>query len=874
MKKKKTNIKIAPVSPLSHPPDSFSARLKYKAFILDSFPACISYINGDGYFLYNNRFHEQWFGTKAIDCRGKHVSEVLDQELFLISRPYIEKALAGQEVQFTSVITTPKGKTIDCLVTYSPDFDAQGNCIGFAVLAMDITREQKVARALKKSQEQYQQLFDEMAAALILFEVIETNGSTEPEYRSLKVNKAWKCQTGTSPKSIIGKTLVEAFPHMEENWIEAMDRVYRTGQGEHMEDYFVDLSRFYYVNIFKPQEGLLALSFVDITERKLADQRLMKSKDLLQVQLSRTKKNQNRVQKRLQREINKSSSIEKQIFLSESVFLHTSEGICITDAGGIIEQINPAFTAITGYTAKDAVGQNPRILKSDHHDKDFYRNMWEQLLTKGSWSGEIWNRRKNGESYPEYLVITAVTDEQDRVTHYVALFHDISEIKASSEQILHQSLHDALTGLPNRMLLNDHLSSLLIHADQNTEPLAVAMVDVNNFRDINDSLGYKVGDILLQQIAERISECCRAQDIVARIGGDKFALVLPDINHAIDDALLVTTRIMDQLSKSFSIHGHPVFIHSSIGISTFPEHGHDVHLLLQKAEMALHKAKELGKSRITLFTEDVNEEVQRRINLIRSLRLALKRKEFELYYQPKVRFDNGSISGVEALIRWQTADGELIGPNEFIPLAEKSELILEIGDWVIEEACRQLRIWHEQGHHDFTMAINLSARQFLEPGLVDKLFDALDRNSLKVRHLQLEITEHVMVEYVEQTKTIMERLARYGFSISIDDFGTGFSSLAYLKQFPITTLKIDRSFVMGLPADSHDKTIVRLVQTLAASLGMSVVAEGVETLEQLDFLGQLKCDEFQGYLCSRPLPAEELERFIRANAVWKPGEKE
>ena len=875
VKQKNTQQTIsAHLSDLCPFPDCSWETLTSMAFVLDNLPVCIAYVDKDQRYLYNNSCYEDWFGVRAEDCYGKHVREILGLAVYQRSKPNIEKVLAGNPVRFQTVITLPAGETRDIQVSYQPDIDDQGQCRGFAVFSSDITQEQDTVRALETSRQQYQQLFEEMATGLILFEVIPPSDSTRQDYRFLKVNKAWQTLTGISAHRVLGKSVSKVSPRTEDYWYDALERVHWTGQAESMEDYFVELGRFYQVSIFRPQQDLLALSFIDITERKLAEQRLAKKQELLRTQLNRSRKSQEKTLKRLQREIDKRSSLKKQLFLSDSVFLYTSEGICITDAKGTIEQVNPAFTAITGYTANEAVGKKPSILRSNHHEPRFYKEMWHRLLTRGSWSGEIWNRRKNGEAYLEYLAITAVADEHDKVTHYVALFHDISELKASRDKVLHQSLHDALTGLPNRVLLADHCETLIVQADQHDENLAVVLIDIDDFRNINESLGYEIGDLVLQYVAGRISECCRARDVVARMGGDKFALLLPDIKNSHDDVLLVATRVMDELSASFTVHEHQCFVNISIGIAFFPEHGRDTQVLLQKAEMALYKAKELGKSRVTVFTEEVSEVVQRRIELMHKLRLALERSEFELYYQPKIRLDNFLITGVEALIRWQGEDGEIVGPDEFIPLVEQSDLIIDLGDWVIEQACSQLRIWHDQGYSDLTMAVNLSARQFLDPDLVDKLFSVLDRNRLKAHSLHLEITEHTMVEYITEATIIMERLARHGFVLSIDDFGTGFSSLAYLKQFPITTLKIDRSFIKDLPVDSHDKTIVSLVQSLAKSLGMSVIAEGVETWEQLDFLRQLNCDEFQGYLCSRPLPAKEFERFIVENDVWVPQDRE
>jgi len=706
----------------------------------------------------------------------------------------------------------------------------------------------------------YQQVFAELVEGLALLEVLEVHDTQTLEYRFLQVNKAWQEQTGIPAEQTLGKNIAEVFPAMEDNGCDLLNRVYHTGQPACLNDFNIKPDSYYRVSIFKPHVGLLALLLVDSTEHTVVEQQL-------KIRLERIQRSRQRTVDRLRKEIKKRRIQKKQLFLADSVFLYSAEGICITNTNGVIERVNPAFTVITGYTSKEVVGKNPSILNSNYHSTRFYEEMWHRLKTQGSWCGEIWNRRKNGEIYPEYLAITAVTDEHDKITHYVALFHDRSELKASEEKLVHQSLHDALTGLPNRRLFIDHCDLLFAQALQHGTMLAVILLDIDDFKNINESLGYAVGDLVLQHVAARIKDCLRAQDVIARMGGDKFILLISDVEKP-DDVLMLASRVMEKLNEAFTVHDHRIFLKVSLGISYFPEHGKNSQTLLQKAEMALYKAKELGKSRIFVFCEEISELVRRRIGLLHKMRLALEREEFELYYQPKVRFDTFRITGVEALIRWKTSDNQIVGPDEFIPLVEQSNLIIELGGWVIEEACRWLRIWRDHGHAELTMAVNLSTRQFLDPDLVEKIFSAVDRNHLSVDLLHLEITEHTMVEHMSKSIAIMERLAEYGFSISIDDFGTGFSSLAYLKRFPITTLKIDRSFIKDLPYDSHDQTIVRLVMSLAKSLDMSVVAEGVETREQLDFLRQLHCDEFQGYLCSPPLPPDEFEQVIEKNRVW------
>lgn len=830
--------------------------------IIETLPACVSYVDSERRYRFNNSQYEEWFNVKAEDCYGKHMIDVIGPDAYRLSKEKVDKVLEGERVVFDLKFQTCSGVTLENRVIFHPDIDLTGKCRGFVVFATDISKEMKAVQALDSSRHQFQQLFQESPAGLMLFDVTEDNLSTERVFRFVKVNKSYVVQAGIPEEYVLGKTLDEVFPRIESYWNKALNRVYETGKPEKVEEYFVELGRFFDVFFFKPYDGLLAGSFIDITDRKLAEQRNRKQHEQVQDSFDRVNKYLITNRKRLKREEGRRQGYEKKIVLSDSIFLHTSEGICITGPDADIEQVNPAFTAITGYSEQEVLGENPRILRSHHQDDAFYKNMWNSLLTTGAWEGEIWNRRKNGEAYLEYLAITAVKDSKGKILNYVAVFHDISELFSSKEQIAYHTSYDALTGLPNRSLFMNYCSRQITCANPHDDTFAVALLDIDNFRDVNEGMGYEVGDRLLKRVARRIRKCCRSQDIIARLGGDEFALLIPCEDQMIEENLLIMGRVMEAVAQQFSIDGEQVFLKSSIGVAVFPNHGNESEQLLQKAEVALYQAKELGGSRVKVFTKRAMEEVQRRLDLKNSLRLALEQEEFELYYQPKVDFADGAIIGVEALIRWRRQDGQLIPPDEFIPLAEESELITDIGWWVIEEASRQLRLWHKLGMDRFTVAINLSARQFVDPNLLDHLHSAIERYELNVQDLQLEITEHTMVEEIDQTVAIMESLTKHGFPISIDDFGTGFSSLAYLKQFPITTLKIDRTFVKNLPDDKHDRTIISLTLSLARSLGMSVIAEGVETEEQLEFLRELGCDEYQGYYCSRPLPAPELEDFL------------
>jgi len=553
---------------------------------------------------------------------------------------------------------------------------------------------------------------------------------------------------------------------------------------------------------------------------------------------------------------------EKQLAMSARVFDNSIEGIVITDADGVISSVNNAFTDITGYSEEEAVGQNPRILKSDLHDSAFYEAMWGTLREQGKWEGEVWNRRKNGEIYPEHLTITTIHDEYGQVSHHVAVFHDLSELHGYKEKIHFQAHHDALTLLPNRLLLLDRLKVALRHAQRFGKNVAVLYLDLDNFRHINDSLGHMAGDLLLQQVAERLKSCVDADCTVARLGGDDFAVLLEQCDQA-NDAVQVVERIFAQLVAPFNMQTYETYITVSIGITCFPENGSDAEFLLKNAELAMYRAKEEGKNKYQFFTENMNARVIRRFSLENNLRKALERDEFLVYYQPKVLASSGEIVGVEALVRWQKADGQLISPLDFIPLAEETGLIVPIGVHVLRQACADTRQWLEW-KKNFSVSVNLSPRQFMEEDLVEKIAAILRETGLPPALLELEITESGVLGHEQMAIEQLLELKGIGVRLGLDDFGTGYSSLQYLRKMPLDTLKIDRSFIRDLPDNAESSAIAVAIISLARALDLKLVAEGIETPAQLRFLRQQDCREIQiqGYLFSPPVPAAAISELL------------
>jgi len=565
------------------------------------------------------------------------------------------------------------------------------------------------------------------------------------------------------------------------------------------------------------------------------------------------------------RDISMRKQHEAQLQLAAKVFEQSGEGITITDAGHRIVMVNHAFTEITGYSEAEALGQNPRMLSSGRQDPDFYQAMWQTINTQGHWQGEMWNRRKDGTIFPEWLSVSQVRDAGGVLTHYIGIFSDISQRKAAQEQIQRLAHFDALTGLPNRSLLKDRVNHALGSAQRNHEPLALLFFDLDHFKNVNDSLGHRIGDELLVALAQRLSLVVREQDTVSRLGGDEFILVLPDTDAG--GAAHVAEKLLESALQSYHIEQYELTVTPSIGIAMYPGDGDDFDTLSKRADAAMYRAKQSGRNNYRFFTTEMQARSAHTLELENALRRALERGQLLLHYQPQVRLEDGCIIGAEALLRWQHPEFGMVPPAEFIPIAEDSGQILKIGEWVLRQAARQCKDWIDSGLAPMTIAVNLSAVQFHHPHLPELVMWILDEVGLPPQCLELELTEGVAMDNPLAAIAVMDRLHERGIRMSIDDFGTGYSSLSYLKRFKIYKLKIDQSFVHDITEDPEDKAIVGAIISMAGSLGMQTIAEGVETEGQLAFLREQGCDEVQGYYFSKPLPAQQFESLLR---TWQP----
>lgn len=772
----------------------------------------------DGRLLAVNRAFERETGIPAQDALGRTAAELVLWDRGQIA-PLLRR-LQREDLQNVEMPFHRRNAT-----SFSGLLSTQriqlGDLPALIVAVRDISPLKEAQQRLQVSEEKFAKAFHVSPDALLL--------SRLSDGKLVEANEGFCRITGFALDEVLGRSSLEL-----DLWVDPEDRrrlarqIEKHGQAHH------------FTVPIRHRTGEVRLC-------ELAAQPLPVGDDVFLLTIARDVTERHQMQERLKQ--------------AATVFQSTAEGVMITDTRQRVSAVNAAFTEITGYTEEDVLGQSPALLASGRHDKAFYQLMWERLTSVGHWQGEIWNRRKNGEVFPEWLTINAVRDDRGVITHYVGVFADISPLKQAEARLDHQAHHDPLTGLPNRLLFEERLSVVLQREGQATQG-AVLFLDLDRFKHINDSLGHPVGDALLQGIAARLSTQLNADATLARLGGDEFIILLPDIAHP-QDALRTATALLACFGAPFDVNRQEFFVSASIGISLFPEHGRDVATLVKNADAAMYQAKAKGRNRVEFYTPELTFRATERMALENDLRRALERDELHLYYQPKFCLDTHRLIGAEALVRWQHPRLGTIPPDRFIPLAEDSGLILGLGDWVLQEACRQMQAWQERHAPFGPLSVNLAGAQLSQPNLVERIERLLAGYGLESQRLQLEITEGFIMSQAEEALDILHAIKRLGVQLAIDDFGTGYSSLSYLKRLPLHTLKIDQSFVRGLPDDPHDIAITRAIIALAHSLQLTVIAEGVETLAQKRFLTELGCQHIQGYYISRPLTADAFaQRFL------------
>ncbi len=707
--------------------------------------------------------------------------------------------------------------------------DESGRINGVLASGEDITERKRAEQALRDSRENLHLLLDSMAEAAY---GVDVDGNCTFVNRAFLKILGYQNENevlGKSSHALLHHSHADgsAYPESECN----MHRAYLTNQAINVSDEVFWRKDGVAIPVESWSNPIVAdgivvgaiATFVDITERK---------------------------------------RVEAQLGLAAQVFEQSGEGIMITDAQCNIVMTNQAFTAVTGYSEAEVMGQNPRMRASGRHDRAFYSAMWGAIATQGRWQGEVWNRRKDGSVYPELISIIRVFDKKGEVSHYIGISSDITQHKAAQERIQRLAHFDPLTGLPNRVLLNDRVSHDLSAAKRHHTQVVVMFVDLDHFKNVNDTLGHRIGDELLIAVATRLKSVVRDVDTVSRQGGDEFVLVLPDTDA--DGAVHVAGKLLEAVAQPYQIESFELTVTLSIGIAIYPGDGETFEVLAKCADAAMYRSKHDGRNTYRFFTTEMQVRSAQNLHMENALRRALERKQLLLHYQPQISLRDGRIIGVEALLRWQHPELGMIPPADFIPLAEESGQILPIGEWVLRSAVRQMKAWMDAGLAPMVIAVNLSAVQFHHPHLPELVTQILDEEKLAPQYLELELTEGVAMDDAPAAIALIDRLHARGIRMSIDDFGTGYSSLSYLKRFKVYKLKIDQSFVRDISKDPEDRAIVVAIISLANSLGLQTIAEGVETEGQLAFLREQGCNEVQGYYFSKPLQADEFLMFARA----------
>ena len=560
------------------------------------------------------------------------------------------------------------------------------------------------------------------------------------------------------------------------------------------------------------------------------------------------------------RNITEKKIIEEKLQILSLVIEQSPAMVMITDIDGNIEYVNPSFTKITGYTFEETIGQKPSILKSGKMSHITYEELWDTILSGETWSGELNNKKKNGELYWEHSYISPITNELGKITHFVSVKEDITLRKNYEEKLIKQANYDNLTGLPNRILAMDRLAQAIEQTDRHNIISLLLLVDIDRFKNINDSLGHKVGDRLINEAGQRIKSCVKKYDTVARLGADEYLVI---ITKACDNKTTIVENILNAFKEPFKIEGHLLYVTVSVGISVCPYDGKDPYILLRNADSAMHKAKAEGRNKFWFYSSEMNKTATRMFEMEMELRKALERNEIYLNYQPKIDLKTGKITGAETLMRWKSGKLGFVSPAEFIPVAENTGLIIELSDYMMKEACKQHKVWKEITGTNINIAVNVSSRQFKTDNFLDNLLNILNDTETNFESFEIEITESMLIEDVERITDILNFLSNKGISIAIDDFGTGYSSLSYLKKFPVNKLKIDRSFIMNLSENTDDYELVNAIVLIGKSLGLEVIAEGVETAEQETLLQKINCDKAQGYYYSKPLSDKEFIEYLK-----------
>lgn len=750
--------------------------------------------------------------------------EIRNRDLIAVQ---MKSRTGERQKSFEVRLQTKRGKTVDAQIFTTTLTDFSGNVTGSTAIVLDVTERNVALAAMQSSEERYRTLVDSIQDGLVLIR------DGRFEYVNAPFGDILNYMTG----ELIGHAVETVVaPEDRQRLIELQRTDDTPGSGTTMEieaSLIAHGGRRVAVTIHaatiqdRNHRALTIATIKDVTERR-----------------------------RIEAELRKLSSAVE----------HSPASVFITNINGVIEYVNPKFTEVTGYTAEEAVGHTPALLRSNETDTLVHRDLWGALKDGRPWRGEFRNKRKDGTLYWEFTSISPIRNERGDITHFVAVKEDVTSRKETELLNWRRANFDQITALPNRVLFRDRLEVALSKARRDGSRVAIMFIDLDRFKAVNDTLGHEAGDEVLRQVARRLAGCVRDSDTIARFAGDEFTAILPEpgpekhITH-------VATRILEALRKPFEVDdGQEVFIGGSIGIATSPDDGVDANDLLKNADTAMYRAKDAGRNTYQFFTADMNIAVERRIRMETDMRKALIEGQFAVHFQPVVDAGTRKIRGAEALVRWSHPSRGLVPPNDFLPVAEEIGLIGEIGAMVLRRSCHQAQLWRDCGHTDLTISVNISGRQIISPDFIGSVEDALRDSGLPASALELEIAENLLLSDVPLVESALNAVAAMGIGLTIDDFGTGYSSLQHLRRFPFSTLKVDRTFIHDVLDNRDDAILVEAVIAMARKLGLAVVAEGVETEQQIDYLLTQYCDMFQGFLFGRALPAEEFTRLINGAA--------
>ncbi|MBI5918161.1 MAG: EAL domain-containing protein [Nitrosomonadales bacterium] len=795
--------------------------------LMGSIPDMVFFKDANGIFVEANQALAEYFNAPAEALIGKTDADFLDEQAAAhFSHSDQDVAASGKMARGERWLNYSDGRRVLMDVIKTPVYNVDGHYTGIFCIARDITERHLLEKELKRRTDYQQALLDNFP---FLVWLKDTQG------RLLSVNQTYADAAGLPDvDSLIGKTDLDVWPQdLAERYFADDAEVMASRQQKNIEELIEECGQRVWFETYKAPvldtqgEVLGTVGFArDITKRK---------------------------------------QFEQQLRLAASVFQYAHDGIYITDQKGVILDVNSAFEEITGFQRSEVLGQSPRLFKSGHHPPEFYQEMWKTLLESGCWSGEIWNRRKDGELVAELLTISAVSHEKI-VTHYVAVFSDITALKRSQSQMERLAYYDALTQLPNRALFSDRFKVALAQAERSSELLGVCYLDLDGFKPVNDHFGHAMGDLLLKEVAVRMGNCVRAGDTVSRLGGDEFALLLTGI-RSLAECEQTMTRILTTLSHPFVVEGNNIAISASMGYTLFPYDQGDADTLLRHADQAMYAAKQAGRDRFSRFDAELDMRVSAQMEALSRVETGLEKGEFHLLYQPKVDMRRGLVMGVEALIRWQHPERGLLLPAEFLPLVEQTDFAVTLGSWVLEQTMMQVAAWAKDGVI-LPVSVNISPRHLQSPSFAQELAALFARHpQLPPKMLELEILETTAFEDVARVSSIIRECAEMGVTFALDDFGTGYSSLIYLRHLPAQVLKIDQTFIRDMVHDMESFAIVESVIGLSAAFKRRVIAEGVELQEQAELLKQLGCDVVQGFGIAEPMPAEQIKEWV---AHWKP----